>query len=352
EFRLDHFWTYEWSVGKDSCFDYLKRITKSNDTDTLFIDDTYVIRGESRKYIWIPEIYIPEAKKIELPTAIGQNSLLLLFVDSSGVCHLKHEIRVATIVACKMDFRDYPYDKQICHFRLRNHYYPMNTLMIKWSEKGVVRARKIKLNNYRFSFVFKSYNETPLNENEEFSYLEVDFIFERQLSHFIVQVVCPSIIITTVAYASFWVGVETGASRFQMTVVTLLSLITQFVGVKANLPPISYVSCVDIWMLVCMLFVFSAAIELAAVNFLFKRRNRIIEKCKREIERRKNILQNLSQIDEFKAANAFNSGNKGPFLVECGNVKQLISWHNNKLIAIPTINENLDLPDLALRVDQ
>ncbi|RWS04880.1 glycine receptor subunit alpha-2-like protein, partial [Dinothrombium tinctorium] len=352
EFRLDHFLTYEWSVGKDSCSDYLKKITKSNGTDTLFIDDSYVIRGESRKHIWIPDIYVPEAKKMELTTAIGHNSLLLLFVDSSGTCRLKHETRVATIVSCQMDFRDYPYDKQICPFRLRNHYYPTNTLMIKWSEKGVTAAREIKLNNYRFSFVFKSYNRTPLIVDDEFSCLEVDFIFERQLSHFIVQVVCPSIIITTVAYASFWVGVETGASRFQMTVITLLSLITQFVGVKANLPPVSYVSCVDIWMLACMLFVFSAAIELAAVNFLFKRRNRIIEKRKREIERRKNILQNLSQSDEFKAENAFKSGNNRPFLVESGNVKQLVAWHNNNLIAIPTINENLDLPDLALRVDQ
>ena len=40
------------------------------------------------------------------------------------------------------------------------------------------------------------------------------------------------------------------------------------------LPPVSYVKAIDVWMFVCLLYVFAALLEFAYVNVLMRRKNK------------------------------------------------------------------------------
>ncbi|RWS27444.1 glycine receptor subunit alpha-3-like protein [Leptotrombidium deliense] len=140
--------------------------------------------------------------------------------------------------------------------------------------------------------------------SDYYSWLEVDFVFQRKLSHFIVAATIPTVIIVIVAYSSFWIGVETGPARFILTVTTFLTLTTQFAGLKSNLPPVSYITGLDIWMLGCMFFVFSAIIELAVVNYLDKKRKLKIEKRKQESEDRRRLMK-VMRHEESKNLTSF-----------------------------------------------
>ena len=75
---------------------------------------------------------------------------------------------------------------------------------------------------------------------DDFSCLVINFIFERRLAHFLIQVVAPSVLLVSVAYFSCWIRLDSGPGRYLLTILTLLSLVTIYNGYKSDLPKSSY----------------------------------------------------------------------------------------------------------------
>ena len=57
-------------------------------------------------------------------------------------------------------------------------------------------------------------------------------------------------------------------ARISLGVTTVLTMATQLSGSKASIPQVHYPKAIDIWMSMCMLFVFVSLLEYAFVNAL------------------------------------------------------------------------------------
>jgi hypothetical protein len=59
-----------------------------------------------------------------------------------------------------------------------------------------------------------------------------------------------------------------------MSMTTMLTLTAMFGAVRQNVPKVSYISLLDVWMVICILFVFACIVEFTVVSSLLKNGNK------------------------------------------------------------------------------
>jgi hypothetical protein len=140
-----------------------------------------------------------------------------------------------------------------------------------------------------------------------FSRLTVYFRFERQIGHHLIQTFAPSSLVVMLSWFSFWLGklkestsvlnsnpnllsssgLDAIPGRVTLLVTCMLTLVTMFTGLRADIPPVAYVKvsktrisvdckhlsffihqALDVWMAGCMVFVFAALAEFVVVKVL------------------------------------------------------------------------------------
>lgn len=102
----------------------------------------------------------------------------------------------------------------------------------------------------------------------------MDLHFTRKYGYQLIQEFIPSALIVMLSWVSFWISLDAVPARISLGLLSVLTMTTQSSGSRANLPGVSYIKAIDIWMSVCMLFVFAALIEYALVNVLDRKQRR------------------------------------------------------------------------------
>ncbi|KAF6739418.1 Glycine receptor subunit alpha-3, partial [Oryzias melastigma] len=110
----------------------------------------------------------------------------------------------------------------------------------------------------------------------KFTCIEVRFHLERQMGYYLIQMYIPSLLIVILSWVSFWINMDAAPARVALGITTVLTMTTQSSGSRTSLPKVSYVKAIDIWMAVCLLFVFSALLEYAAVNFVSRQHKELL----------------------------------------------------------------------------
>ena len=71
------------------------------------------------------------------------------------------------------------------------------------------------------------------------------------------------------SWISFWINYEATAARVSLGITTVLTMTTISTNVRASLPKIPDIKALDVYMLICFVFVFMALLEYALVNYTF-----------------------------------------------------------------------------------
>ncbi|XP_075876453.1 glycine receptor subunit alpha-2-like isoform X2 [Nelusetta ayraudi] len=251
DYRLNVFLRQQWN---DPRLAYKEYPDDSLDLDPSMLDS-----------IWKPDLFFANEKGANFHEVTTDNKLLRIFQNGNVL----YSIRLTLTLSCPMDLKNFPMDSQTCTMQLESFGYTMNDLIFEWLDVGAVQvADDLMLPQFvlkeekGLGYCTKHYN------TGKFTCIEVKFYLERQMGYYLIQMYIPSLLTVILSWVSFWINMDAAPARVGLGITTVLTMTTQSSGSRASLPKVSYVKAIDIWMAVCLLFVFAALLEYAAVNFV------------------------------------------------------------------------------------
>ncbi|XP_059673790.1 glycine receptor subunit alpha-3 isoform X1 [Gavia stellata] len=258
-------------------------------------DDSLDLDPSMLDSIWKPDLFFANEKGANFHEVTTDNKLLRIFKNGNVL----YSIRLTLILSCPMDLKNFPMDVQTCIMQLESFGYTMNDLIFEWQEKGAVQvAEGLTLPQFLLKeekdlcYCTKHYN------TGKFTCIEVRFHLERQMGYYLIQMYIPSLLIVILSWVSFWINMDAAPARVALGITTVLTMTTQSSGSRASLPKVSYVKAIDIWMAVCLLFVFSALLEYAAVNFVSRQHKELLRFRRK---RKKNKVKVTSPSTGFQS---------------------------------------------------
>ncbi|CAF0988020.1 unnamed protein product [Rotaria sp. Silwood1] len=138
-----------------------------------------------------------------------------------------------------------------------------------------------------------------------FTCLLVVLHLKRLFGYYLVQVYIPSMLIVILSFVSFWIDHKSVPARISVGLLTVLTVTTQSSGIRSQLPRVSYIKAIDVWMSACLVFVFAGLLEYALVNVI-ARKGELKQQVRFSREKKKldrtakvTLIQNLQDGSSF-----------------------------------------------------
>ncbi|XP_060574371.1 glycine receptor subunit alpha-2-like [Ruditapes philippinarum] len=233
--------------------------------------------------VWVPDLYVRNEKQAYFHTVTIPNKMLHIY--KNGV--VKYRSRITLTASCPMKLHKYPMDRQMCSLFIQSFAFTTNRLVFRWREMEPIRMNP-NLELPQFT-LYRLETENCTEYGEGNTCLQFNIYLERNIGFYMIQTYIPSVLIVMLSWLSFWLNVDAVPARISLGILTVLTMTTQRSMSNASLPRVSYVKAIDIWMAVCLCFVFSALLEYACVNVIA--RNQLRRRIRKEIRDHQNGIQ-------------------------------------------------------------
>ena len=220
--------------------------------------------------IWMPDIFIDQSIELHTPTYYSKPATLRVYQDST----IWYSARINFEVACKMTFYHYPHDVQVCYIKFESFGYTIPQLQMKWKLGGLDINHNITLAQFEHSIQLDDEYKTDYYA-QEFVGLGLKITLKRRFGYHVIETYIPSALLVALAWMSLFIPIEFVPGRVTMVMTSLLTTVSKFSSVRQNVPKVSYISYLDVWMLVSLLFVFSCVCEFIIVLVVYKNVNKI-----------------------------------------------------------------------------
>uniref|UniRef100_A0A915JI02 Uncharacterized protein n=1 Tax=Romanomermis culicivorax TaxID=13658 RepID=A0A915JI02_ROMCU len=224
------------------------------------------LNEEILKSIWTPNTCFINSKMAKIHESPFKNVFLMIYAN--GTVWVNY--RLTIIGPCNIDLSKFPMDTQTCYVTFESFNYNTEEVHMQWitnDSDAILLLHDIVLPD--FVLVYK--NATQKQEKYPAGYwdeLTMTFTFKRRFTWYILQAYVPTYLTIFISWISFCLGSKAMPARTMLGVNSLLALNFQFGNIMRNLPRVSYVKALDVWMLCLLTFIFASLLELALIGFL------------------------------------------------------------------------------------
>ncbi|KFB41393.1 AGAP001434-PB-like protein [Anopheles sinensis] len=238
----------------------------------------------------MPDLFFSNEKEGHFHNIIMPNVYIRIFPYGSVL----YSIRISLTLACPMNLKLYPLDRQVCSLRMASYGWTTADLVFLWKEGDPVQVVKnLHLPRFTLEKFLTDYCNSKTNTGE-YSCLKVDLLFKREFSYYLIQIYIPCCMLVIVSWVSFWLDQGAVPARVSLGVTTLLTMATQTSGINASLPPVSYTKAIDVWTGVCLTFVFGALLEFALVNYASRSADRAADMHRENMKKKRREMEQAS----------------------------------------------------------
>ncbi|VDK65517.1 unnamed protein product [Onchocerca ochengi] len=247
--------------------------------------------------LWTPNSCFINSKTADIHRSPFPNIFLMIY--SNGSVWTNYRLKLQG--PCTMDLTRFPFDNVTCSLTFESFNYNTDEVQMVWSPLGVSKMReKMELADYELTGI-ENLRKTEPYPAGFWHELTMKFHFKRRAGWYILQAYLPTYLTicifekniniplklenghfwfsyqlvhslygyhSNLAWISFALGSKAIPARTMLGVNSLLAMTFQFGNIIRNLPRVSYVKAIDVWMLSCMTFVFCSLLELAWIGYL------------------------------------------------------------------------------------
>jgi cation transporter family protein len=217
--------------------------------------------------LWTPNSCFINSKTADIHRSPFPNIFLMIYANGSVWTNYRLKLQGP----CEMDLTRFPFDNVTCSLTFESFNYNTDEVSMHWSALGVSKMRdKMELADYELEDIENSRMTVPYPAGF-WHELTMKFHFKRRAGWYILQAYLPTYLTIFISWISFVLGTKAIPARTMLGVNSLLAMTFQFGNIIRNLPRVSYVKAIDIWLLSCMTFVFCSLLELATVGYLSRK---------------------------------------------------------------------------------
>ncbi|CAH0397896.1 unnamed protein product [Chilo suppressalis] len=246
----------------------------------LYSPERSKIIGESdlRQRVWVPHLYMSNEQSSSLMGTDSKDVLISIAPDGE----VMFSRRMQAVLYCWMNLQKFPFDDQTCSMNLESWKYNASFLRLMWERDNPVRLSS-ELHLTEYSLIDYWTNESVVRgdivnmhlgggRSGDYSALKFTFKLGREVGYYLMDYFIPSMMIVAMSWVTFWLQADASAPRVTLGTATMLSFITLASSQAKTLPKVSYIKASEIWFLACTGFIFSALVEFAFVNTIWRRK--------------------------------------------------------------------------------
>uniref|UniRef100_UPI00398E8BDB glycine receptor, beta b n=1 Tax=Pristiophorus japonicus TaxID=55135 RepID=UPI00398E8BDB len=254
DYRVNIFLRQKWNDPR------LKLPTDFKASDALTVDPSLF------NCLWKPDLFFANEKNANFHDVTQENILIFIFRNGDVLLSM----RLSITLSCPLDLILFPMDTQRCKIQLESFGYTTDDLRFIWQSKNPVQMEKISLPQFdvkeedtEYGNCTKYYKGTGY-----YTCVEVIFTLRRQVGYYMMGVYAPTLLIVVLSWLSFWINPDASAARVPLGIFSVLNLSSECMVLAAELPKVSYVKALDIWLIACLLFGFASLVQYAVVQIM------------------------------------------------------------------------------------
>lgn len=171
--------------------------------------------------------------------------------------------RVKMLLQDNFDAKDYPFDSYWLRVELKDQFLNKDQLIFVADPKLVIIDPGVILHGWQYNFRVKSIADERTHPllNEVFSKYTFMIELRRPLLMGFLKVIFPAVIIMLFAFISFFVTADKSINRLGIVSGALIGSILFHINLTSSLPPLGYLTFVDMFMIINYLLLFIILFE-------------------------------------------------------------------------------------------